>query len=136
MNSKNPVFGPFTPFTRKNNFSWKIQLSRTNSYGFPGPCQNLEKFSDTIQRKCLERWKETDKPYFISQRKVLHIAADSNVWKRTFFIYFIIAYPSQLSVGHWYTSGLSFGQIFQQLQQYSIAVISLSDHAPWKNNVH
>ena len=40
-------------------------MSRTNSYGFLGPCQNLEKISDTIQRKRLERWKEMDRPYFI-----------------------------------------------------------------------
>ena len=92
--------------------------------------------SGYFRRFKYNQWKFNVLYSFIFQRKVLHIAADSNVLKMTFFIYFIIAYPPQLSVGHWYTSGLSFGQIFQQLPQYSIAVISLSDHAPGKNNVH
>ena len=59
---------------------WKIQLSRTTSYGFLASCQNLEKVNDTIQRKCPGRQKDgrtdrgqtrTDRPYFIGPLRLL-----------------------------------------------------------------
>ena len=40
-----PIFGA------KKNFLKNLVLSRTTSYGFLTPCQNLEKVNDTIQRK-------------------------------------------------------------------------------------
>ena len=54
-------------------------LSRTTSYGFLEPCQNLEKTNDTIPRKYPDRWsdrwkdrrtegwkdKRMDRPYVI-----------------------------------------------------------------------
>ena len=52
------IFGPFSPFLGQKLFSWKIWLSRTTSYGFLAPCQNLEKVNDKIQRKCLDRQKD------------------------------------------------------------------------------
>ena len=48
-----------------------LALSRTTSYGFLAPCQNLEKFLDTIERKGPDRRKDgrkegwMDRPYFI-----------------------------------------------------------------------
>ena len=107
-------------------------MSCAISYGFLAPCQDLENVNDTIQRKRLDRERKTDgtdRPYFIrtlpptsgdpniinrilililfcsfiSQRKIVHIATDSNVLKITLFAYFFNAYPSKLSVGHWYT---------------------------------
>ena len=45
-------------FLGQKKFSWKIQLSRTTSYGFLASCQNLEKVNDTIQRKCPGRQKD------------------------------------------------------------------------------
>ena len=53
---KNPVFGPllihFLKFWGKKIFSENLALSRTTSYGFLAPCQNLEKTNDKIPRKC------------------------------------------------------------------------------------
>ena len=48
-------FWPIFPIFGTKKFSWKIQLSRTTSYGFLAPCQNLEKVNDTIQRKRPDR---------------------------------------------------------------------------------
>ena len=66
-----PILGPFSQFWGQKKFSWKIQLSRTTSYGFLAPCKNLEKVNDTIQRKCpdrqTDRWKDgrANRPCFI-----------------------------------------------------------------------
>ena len=53
---KNPVLGhsgPIFPvFGVKKNFLENLAVSCTTSYRFLPPCQNLEKFNDTIQRKC------------------------------------------------------------------------------------
>ena len=42
----------------KNFFLENLALSRTTSYGFLAPCQNLEKVNDTVQRKHPEGWKD------------------------------------------------------------------------------
>ena len=56
---KKPCFWPIFPiFGAKKIFLENLALSRTTSYGFLAPCQNLEKVTDTIQRKHLERWKD------------------------------------------------------------------------------
>ena len=71
INSKNPVFGPFLAhfpvFGAKKIFLENPALSRTTSYGFLAPSQNLEKVNDTIQRKRPDRRKDgrTDRPCFI-----------------------------------------------------------------------
>ena len=53
---KKPRFWPIFPiFGAKKNFLENSALSRTTSYGFLAPCQNSEKFNDTIQRKCPDR---------------------------------------------------------------------------------
>ena len=65
---KEPCFWPIFPMLwAKNFFLENPTLSRTNSYGFLAPCQNLEKTKDTISRKRLDRRKDgrTDRPYFI-----------------------------------------------------------------------
>ena len=65
---KKPCFWPIFPiFGAKKIFLENPALSRTTSYGFLAPCQNLEKVNDTIQRKHPDRWKDgrTDRPYFI-----------------------------------------------------------------------
>ena len=56
-----PNLGPFSQFWGQKKFSWKIWLSRTTSYGFLAPCQNLEKIDDTIQRKRWDRQKDGQK---------------------------------------------------------------------------
>ena len=48
-----PNFG-----VQKKKKLWKIQLSRTTSYGFLVPWQNLEKTNDTIPKKQQDRWKD------------------------------------------------------------------------------
>ena len=53
-----PILGPFSQFLGQQKFSWRIWLSRTTSYGFLAPCQNLEKVNDTIRRKHPNRWKD------------------------------------------------------------------------------
>ena len=60
MSSKNPVFGPFLVHfpilgAKKNYFLENLALSRTTSYGFLAPCQNLEKSNDTIPRNHSDR---------------------------------------------------------------------------------
>ena len=50
---KSSAFGPFWVQIFLENSA----LSNTISYGFLVPCQNLEKFNDTIQRKRLDRRK-------------------------------------------------------------------------------
>ena len=56
---KKPCFWPIFPiFGAKKIFLENPALSRTTSYGFLAPCQNLEKVNDTIQRKRLDRWRE------------------------------------------------------------------------------
>ena len=56
---KNPCFWPIFPILgAKKIFLENLALSCTTSYGFLTPCQNLEKFNDTIQRKCPDRRKE------------------------------------------------------------------------------
>ena len=69
---KKPCFWPIFPiFGAKKIFLENPALSRTTSYGFLAPCQNLEKVNDTIQRKCPDRQKDgkmdgrMDRPYFI-----------------------------------------------------------------------
>ena len=53
---KKPCFWPiFTIFGAKKIFLENPTLSRTTSYGFLAPSQNLEKVNDTIQRKRLDR---------------------------------------------------------------------------------
>ena len=53
---KKPCFWPIFPiFGAKKIFLENPALSRTTSYGFLAPCQNLEKVNDTIQRKHPER---------------------------------------------------------------------------------
>ena len=47
-----PIFGA------KKVFLENPPLSRTTSYGFLTPCQNLEKVNDAIQRKRLDRRKD------------------------------------------------------------------------------
>ena len=79
---KKSCFWPIFPhFWGKKNFLENLALSRTTSYGFLAPCQNLEKVNDTIQRKCPDRqtegwtelWKDgrTDRPYFIRPFQLL-----------------------------------------------------------------
>ena len=53
------IFGPFFHFPNlgAKRFFWKIRLSRTTSYGFLAPGQNLRKTNDTIPRK---RSRQTD----------------------------------------------------------------------------
>ena len=73
-------FGLIFPiFRAKKIFLENPALSRTTSYGFLAPCQNLENVNDTIQSKCPDRQKDgqkdgqkdrqkerrTDRPYFI-----------------------------------------------------------------------
>ena len=53
---KKPCFWPI--FGAKNIFLENPALSRITSYWFLAPCQNLEKFNDTIQRKRLDRQKD------------------------------------------------------------------------------
>ena len=48
-----PIFLPI--FGAKRIFLENPALSRTTSYGFLVPCQNLEKDNDTIQRKCPDK---------------------------------------------------------------------------------
>ena len=51
-------------------FSKILALSRTNSYGFLAPCQDLDKTNDPVSIKCLDRQPDggndgrTDRPYF------------------------------------------------------------------------
>ena len=47
-----PIFGA------KKFFLENQPLSRTTSYGFLAPCQNLEKTNDTIPRKRPDKWKD------------------------------------------------------------------------------
>ena len=56
---KKPCFWPI--FGAKNIFLENPALSRITSYWFLAPCQNLEKFNDTIQRKRLDRQTEGQK---------------------------------------------------------------------------
>ena len=57
--SKYEIFGQFSAFWGANKiFLESLALSRTTSYRFLAPCQNLEKVNDTIQRKCLDRQME------------------------------------------------------------------------------
>ena len=62
MNLKDPVFGPFLVhfpnFGGKKILPDNLALSRTTSYRFLAPFQNLEKTNDTIPRKRLDRWKD------------------------------------------------------------------------------
>ena len=52
-------FGPiFTIIGAKKIVQENPALSHATSYGFLAPCQNLEKVSDTIQRKCPDRRKD------------------------------------------------------------------------------
>ena len=55
-----PIVGPFSQFWgQKKIFMENPALSRTTSNRAQlGPCQNLEKVNDTIQRKHLDRWKD------------------------------------------------------------------------------
>ena len=57
----------FSILGAKNFFPENPALSRTPSYGFLAPYQNLEKAKDTIPRKRPDRRKDgrTDRPYFI-----------------------------------------------------------------------
>ena len=56
---KKPCFWPIFPiFGAKKIFLENPALSRTTSYGFLAPYQNLEKVNDTIQRKRPDRWTE------------------------------------------------------------------------------
>ena len=65
----------FPNFGVKKKFPENPTLSRTTQYGFPAPCQNLEKTNDTIPRKRPDRHKDRrndggtdcrmDRPYFI-----------------------------------------------------------------------
>ena len=58
--SKKPwaIFGQFSQFLgQKNFFPENLALSRTTSYGFLAPCQNLENTNDTVPRKRLDRQK-------------------------------------------------------------------------------
>ena len=56
---KKSCFWPIFPtFGAKKNFLGNPALSHTTSCGFLAICQNLEKVNDTIQRKCLDRWKD------------------------------------------------------------------------------
>ena len=56
---KKPWFWPIFPiFGAKKIFLENPALSRTTSYGFLAPYQNLEKVNDTIQRKQSDRWTE------------------------------------------------------------------------------
>ena len=49
-------FWPIFPiFGAKKIFLENPALSRTTSYGFLAPCQNLEKVNDIFQRKRLDR---------------------------------------------------------------------------------
>ena len=68
------IFGPFSQFWGQKQFP---ALSRTTSYEFLAPFQNLEKTKHTFSRKCQDRQKEgrregrkvfsmTDKPPFIT----------------------------------------------------------------------
>ena len=49
-----PVFRAKEVFIRKKN----LALPRATSYGFPAPCQNLEKNNDPILSKHPGRWKD------------------------------------------------------------------------------
>ena len=70
-----PIFGAKTKFLENP------VLSRTTSYWFLAPCQNLEKTNDAIPRKHPDRWKDgrmdgrtdrrTNKPYFIGPFQLL-----------------------------------------------------------------
>ena len=53
INSKNSISDPFWG----QNFFQKIRLSRTTTYGFLAPCQNLEKNNNQISRKWPKKWK-------------------------------------------------------------------------------
>ena len=56
---KKPCFWPISPiFGTKKIFLENQALSRTTSYEFLAPCQNLQKVNDTIQRKCPDRRKD------------------------------------------------------------------------------
>ena len=54
-----PILWPIFPiFGAKKIFLENPALSRTTSFGFLAPCQNLEKVNDRIQRKCPDRRKD------------------------------------------------------------------------------
>ena len=59
---KKLVFGPFLThfliFLGKKLFLENQALSRTTSYGFLAPCQDLEKTNDTIPRERPDRRKD------------------------------------------------------------------------------
>ena len=48
----------FTILGAKKFFLENVALSRTSSYGFLAPCQNLGKTNDTIPRKCSDSRKD------------------------------------------------------------------------------
>ena len=84
INSKNPVFGPFSvhfpKFLGKNIFCWKSASVKHNWIWVSSNVQNLKKKkNDKIPRKCLDRrmdgrkegQKDTDRPYFIGPFQLL-----------------------------------------------------------------
>ena len=59
---KKSIFWPIFPFFGgKNIFLENPALSSTTSYGFLASCKHLEKTTDTIPRKCPDRWKDGQK---------------------------------------------------------------------------
>ena len=71
-----PILGSFSQFLGQKKFSSKNPaLSRTTSYGFPAPCQNLEKVNDKNQRKCPDRLKNGQTLFY---RTFLATAGGSN----------------------------------------------------------
>ena len=68
---KKPCFWPIFPiFGAKKIFLENPALSRTTSYGFLAPCQNLEKVNNTIQKKHPEetsgRWKDGQTLFYMT----------------------------------------------------------------------
>ena len=78
---KNCLWPIFPIFWAKYFFLKNLAQSRTTSYGFLTPCQNLEKTNDTISRKRLAIRKDgrrdgrtkgqMDRPYFIGPFRLL-----------------------------------------------------------------
>ena len=96
----------FSNFWGKKNFLEYLALSRTTSYGFLAPCQNLEKVNDTIQRKQPDRRKaglkdrqkdglkdrqkdrRTNRPYFIGPFQLLLGVQKRFEWSKTLLLRF------------------------------------------------
>ena len=96
-------FGSIFPiFGAKKCFLGNPALSCTTSYGFPAPCQKLEKVNNSIQRKHLDRTKDRrtrmDRPYFIGPFRL-----PPGVQKGTRFIQGNVYFGITVFSSYWFT---------------------------------